>query len=252
MSEYQQGRISSYVVRAIGFCPEFVNRLVNLYDRIDGAGWGQIFIAGPYSVDLPKAVLARIKSQLDTKLDALKRLQVEQAAREMQEREAARAKQMAEEAAREDQARQEEAERKLKAAEAERKAIEAEAGARAARVQAEVERQQQIGQAKKAEGVLVDRTADCARHQLSDLVKSRETAEVLANVVITLCGSEVSAPLDGGVQVARLERNLLINGVADEHSRETLRSETKDRIVAMAVQARAGADAFAAQSEPTQ
>ena len=238
---YRLNTFSDFVVRKIGSCKENVEELIDVYDRVSGEGAGLAFLNGPYSSDLPRAVLHRVQPQLQAQLDDRDKAQAEQAVRDAQA--------AADAAIRRQQA---EAERQSRLAAAEQQAAEAKAAAaraqaeeKAATAKVEAARLQQVSDAKRADGLLIDKAGDCARQQLSSLVKSGESAEVLASAVMTLCNPQMSAAIDGGVVEFKLENSLPESAAGEGVYRERLRAELRDNIVALAVQAKAGTGPFA-------
>jgi hypothetical protein len=117
-----------------------------------------------------------------------------------------------------------------------------------AAVKAESARQLQIEEGKRAETLLIRRAADCSRAQLAGLVKSGETAEVLATAVMTICSSEVNAALDAGVSEFKIEQSMTNSDIGEGLFREKLRGNVREQIIALAVQAKAGVGAFAPAS----
>ena len=252
VTEYRNGTFNSYVVRTVRLCPTFVMNLLQAYDRFDGEGQGNAFLNGPYASDLPRAVLKRIKLQMDDRLASLNRQAEDQVAREAEQKAAREQQQKADELLRQEEARKEEVDRQARMAEAEQKAAQArasamlvEADAKLAATRLEAARQQQIGEARKVEALLVEKTDQCARQQLQGLLKSGESAEVLAGATMTICNREISDMLDGSVQKLRVERSAQPDETTEELYREKKRSETHDQVVALAVQAKAGVGAFA-------
>ncbi len=257
-SEFHGGTFNSYVNRLVDMCPDQVANLVQVYDGMDGPGRGRAFLDGPYADDLSRAVLKRIKPQLDVKVATYERGLAEQAKLKEQEKAEAEAHQKADEAARAEQARKEEADRQAAIAAAEQQAAaakaaasQAEAEAKAAAARVEAERLAQIDVAKKAEALLVDKAAACAREQLGSLVKSGESAEVLAAAVMTICGADMNHLLDSGVAEYKLENQLAVNDTGEAIVRERIKADAREQIVALAVQAKAGVGSFAAAKVET-
>ncbi|WP_237482918.1 hypothetical protein, partial [Lichenibacterium dinghuense] len=76
--QYRAGLLANYVTRQLQRCPREMNALLELYESTYGDGEAERFIQGPYSSDLPRAVLSVIRPQLDAKVEEAK--QAEQAA----------------------------------------------------------------------------------------------------------------------------------------------------------------------------
>ena len=244
-SELHDGTFNSYARRLVNSCSDQVADLIQVYDRVDGPGRARVFLDGPYSDDLPRAVLKRIQPQLDVKVAALERQLVAKAENEAREKAAT-------DAAQAEQNRKEEADRQAAIAVAEQQAsaakaaaAQAEADAKTVAAKAEAERLQRVEVAKKVEGLLIDKAAECARAQLGSLVKSGESAEVLASAVMTICGSDVDHLLDAGVAEHKLERQLPDSDAGEAVYREQIRADAHEQIVALAVQAKAGVGTFA-------
>lgn len=255
VTAYRDGTFNAYVVRVIGRCSDFVYDLIQVYDRVYGEGEGMTFLNGAYANDLPRAVLARIKPQLENKVVMLNRSLADKEAREEQARQAEADRQKAQDLVQQAEQRREDAERQARIAEAERKTAEqraataqAEAEQKAAAAKAEAVRLQQVEDAKKAETLLIDKAAECSRKQLTALVKSGESAEVLARAVMTICSAEVNTALDAGVSEWKLEKSLPDSAVGEDIYREKLKVDARDSITALAVQAKAGVGGFASTS----
>lgn len=263
---YRSGTFNAYIVRLIGRCPDYFTQLQQVYDRVYGQGELGTFIDGDYANDLPRAILRRIKPQLEAKVEVLTKSEAERAARIEEERQAELAREADErrveearervaEQARQERAQQEAAERQRQIALAEQQAAaakaaasQAQAEAKAAAAKAEAERLERVETAKKAETLLVDQAASCARKQLKSLVRSGESADVLATAVMTICGEEVGHALDSGVEEFKLEHQVGGSDLAEGIVRERLRSQAREQVIALAVQAKAGVGAFAPAS----
>lgn len=251
---YRDGTFNAYVVRMIGRCQNVVSDLVGVYDRVSGEGAGIAFLNGPYSNDLPRAVLRRIRSDLDSRVAVFNRVAAEQASREAQQQADAANQRRAADQALADEAKAAEAERqartelaKQQAAQAVAATTQAQAVAQVATAKVESERQLRLAEAKKSEYLIVEKAADCAHRQLTSLVKSGESAEVLATAVMTLCSTEVHAAVDSSYQRFQLETQAGGN-FGEASIREKVRADMRDEVIALAVQAKAGAGAFAPAS----
>jgi len=220
--QYRAGLLASYVQRLLQKCPAEMNALLDLYETTYGEGEAERFIRGPYLSDLPRAVLSVIRSQLDAKVEAAKRS--EEAADEA------------------DRARQANVNRRL---EEERAAtIRAEAETKAAEAKAVTERQERVDIAMRSMVVLRDKFYECVDRQLPGLVKSGETADVLASVAMTICGQALQQVQDSAIQVSEAKGESPDNDVAQSLLRAQIKTLVKDRVVADAVQAKAGVGAF--------
>lgn len=220
--QYRAGLLSSYVPRQLQKCPAEMNALLELYEATYGDGEAERFIRGPYLSDLPRAVLSVIRPQLDAKVDAAK--QAERAAFDAE------------------RARQIEVDRRL---EEDRAAtVRAEAETKAAEAKAAVEKQVRVDTALRAMSLLRDKFYECADHQLPGLVKSGESADVLASAAMTICGKPLSDVQDAAVEVSKA-KDEGSSSLAETVMREQVRTLVKERVVADAVQAKAGVGAFA-------
>ena len=194
---FKDGTFDTFVSSIMDRCPRPLAALSQAYDQAYGQGQGEVFINGNYAKDLPRAVLARIRPQLQAKADELRG---EEAARAISDAQAAK---------------EAEAVRQRAGAEAEQQASIARAEADRARAQelaaaqvAEAERLKQVGTADGAAKLLAVRSLDCSREQLKSLVKSGESAEVLASAVMTICGSDVDHFVEAGVKEYDLEHQI--------------------------------------------
>ena len=241
---FRDDGFSPYVRTMIERCPRYLEQLTQVYDQTYGPGQGQAFVDGPYAKDLPRAVLKRIQPQLQAKLDNLRRDEAAQAVRDAQAKETTDA-----------QARRAEADRQREAAESEQHVAEARAEAdrakaqeRAAAQSAEAERLKQVATATGAAKLLAVKALDCGHDQLKSLVKSGESAEVLASAVMTMCGSEVDNFVTAGAKEYVLERQVNEDDVGVGLAKEKLKADTREHFVALAVQAKAGVGSFAPAS----
>ena len=243
-SALKSGTFSSFAPLLIRRCSSYVADLLRSYDRAYGDGEASVFIKGPYSSDLPRAVLARIRPLLEAKIAKLDRDEAERAVRYQEDIRS-----------RQDEARRVEAERQRQIAEAQQQAAsaraaaaQADAEAKVIAAKAEADRLQRLEVAKKAESLLADKAADCARRQLRSLVRSGESAEVLASAVMTICGTEFGNMIQAGTENLKSENGLNGSSLGDKLLNERLRAQARDLIIALAVQAKAGVGAFAPAS----
>ena len=219
---YRKGGFPDYIGRQLGKCPREMNALLELYESTYGDGEAERFIKGPYLSDLPRAVLSVIRSQLDAKV-------ADQQADEERAREAEAAQQ---------------AETKRKAEEDRLATLKAQADQEAQKTRIAREKQERVEIATRTMNLLRDKFYDCADQQLPGLVKSGETAEVLANTVMTICSKPLNDALDAGLAVARAQDRLETQEASDDALTEELRRIVKERVVADAVQAKAGVGQF--------
>jgi hypothetical protein len=147
---YKQNLLGEYLKTTIQKCPDDLKRLWYTYEITYGPGTAWSFIKGPYSDDLERAVLARIKSQLETKLAEFDQKQILAKQRMAQEAESRRTEDERQAAL--SRQREEEAKAAAVKAEAETKAAEAKAAA---------EKQERLDIAKRALFVLRDKFYAC-------------------------------------------------------------------------------------------
>ena len=191
---YRENRFSPYVRSLVARCPMQVADLSNRYDRVYGSGAADEFIQGPYTNDLPRAVLARTKDKLQVRLDDYDRAQARaKAARQVEEQhQEAIARQRAED----DRTAAAKAETERKAAEADRAATEAKAAQ---------QKREQLDVANRAFSVLRDKMYTCVDAQLPQIVKSGESAEVLASAALTICNRTLVEAEDAGLDAQAIE-----------------------------------------------
>jgi hypothetical protein len=220
---YKEQRFSSYVQSLPKKCSSQFDALGQRYEQTYGEGSAYAFLTGPYATDLPRAVLARIKSKMDARLADYDQAQ---------------------KALRAENVRQEELSRQ-RAEEQRAATVRAEADRNAAEAKAAVEKREQVDVAKRAMSVLRDKFYDCADKQLVGLVKSGEGADVLASAAMTVCGQSLSDLQDSAIEVAAIQNDRKPEGVSEEALRLQVKSLVKERVVADAVQAKAGVGVFA-------
>ena len=224
--QYRDGLLASYVPKQLQKCPAEMNALLELYEETYGDGEAERFIRGPYLSDLPRAVLSVIRPQLDAKVDAAK--QAEQAAYQTE------------------MARQAESDRRI--AEDVAAAARADAEGKAAEAKAVTEKKERVDTAMRSMALLRDKFYDCADHQLPGLVKSGESADVLATAAMTICGKPLSDVQDAALEVSKAKEDGS-SSLGEAVMREQIKTLVKERVVADAVQAKAGVGAFAATSK---
>lgn len=66
----EAGRLAGLLARPIKACEAQVRSMISEHDRIYGPLTGQSFFDGPYTTDLPRAVLGRIKGELQRRASA--------------------------------------------------------------------------------------------------------------------------------------------------------------------------------------
>lgn len=166
-------------------CLPHLEVLVAQHDYLHGAGTGVGFVTGPYRSDLQRAVLTRIKGELDRRVAA------------------------------QDQA---------------------EAAQRAEKVRLDAERAEAIDKLTRAARSIRDIFYECATAQLTKLVRSAETADVLATAAMTICRKELDDAFAAWTAVARADGSLSNEGAF----RELLHKTTRDSVLTTAVQLKAG------------
>jgi hypothetical protein len=78
---YLAGRMRTFFADALSSCGEQVRTLANQHDLIYGPGTGNPFVTGPYFADLERAVLSRIKPEIDRQIAAAEQRRAEERAR---------------------------------------------------------------------------------------------------------------------------------------------------------------------------
>ena len=222
---YRQGQLSDYLGRQLAHCPGEMSALLDLYEGTYGDGTAEQFIKGPYLWDLPRAVLSLIKPQLDAKV-----------ADQMQNEENVRQQEANLEAAA--KLKQEQDLLSAEKIESERKAVA---------YKAALDKQDRVNSTQEALAVLRDKFYECADHQLRGLVKSGETADVLANAAMTICGASLSDVQDSALEVAKAKEEAVTGDAADV-LRQQIAALVKQRVVADAVQAKAGMGVFSSST----
>lgn len=224
--QYRASLLGSYVARQLQKCPAEMNALLSLCESTYGDGEAERFVQGPYIADLPRAVLSVIRPQLDAKVEAATRSEQVAYADEL--------------------ARQSEADRRL--AEERAATVRAEAETKATEAKAAMEKQGRVDTAMRSMAVLRDKFYECADRQLLGLVKSGESADVLASAAMTICGKPLSDVQDAAFEVSKA-REETAGSVGEVVMREQVKTLVKERVVADAVQAKAGVGVFATMSK---
>lgn len=169
-------------------CLPQLEALAAQHDFLHGPGTGVAFVGGPYRGDLQRAVLSRIKGELDRRVAA------------------------------QDQA---------------------EAAQRAEKARVDAERAETIERLTRAARSIRDIFYECSTAQLTKLVRSAETADVLATAAMTICRKELDDAFAAWIAVARADGSLSNEGAF----RELLRKATRDSVLTTAVQLKAGGPA---------
>lgn len=78
---YQLGRMRTFLGDAIPACSEQIRVLSQQHDVIYGPGTGHTFVTGPYFADLERAVLSRIRPEIDRQIAAAEQRRAEERAR---------------------------------------------------------------------------------------------------------------------------------------------------------------------------
>ncbi len=231
---YRENRFSPYVRGLVTRCPTQLADLSARYDRVYGSGAADEFIQGSYTNDLPRAVLARTKDKLQARLDDYDRAQARAKAERKAEEEHQEA--LARQRAEDDRTAAAKAENERKAAEADRAATEAKAAQ---------QKREQLDVANRAFSVLRDKMYACVDAQLPQIVKSGESAEVLASAALTICNRTLIETEDAGLDAQAIENGSRPSGLVEEAFREKAKAVVRERAVADAVMAKAGVGQFA-------
>lgn len=110
--------------------------------------------------------------------------------------------------------------------------------------QANAARHRRIEEATRTRNLLRDRMYDCTTNELSNLVASSETADVLATAAMTVCRQQVQATIDAFLEVARAE------GRENNGLWEVVRDIIRKNVMTNAVQVRAAAVRPPAETRP--
>lgn len=90
VSSYRSSTLQLVIDEAWKACSSWLVEVVNQHDALHGQGTGMPFVTGAYRADLPRAVLARIKGELDRRVTAEieweAAIQAQQAEREAKQR----------------------------------------------------------------------------------------------------------------------------------------------------------------------
>ena len=251
VTAYSGGTLAVYLRQQLQHCPDQISTLLNEYDQIYGEGQGAQFIKGPYSADLERAVLNRIRTSLENKVEAQRQQRLQAEKQAIEDRERAQQQAQAEAAERERQEAQASAEAETRLAEAKQKAelekaaeLEAEANAKAAAAKAEAEKQGRLDDGRRAMVLLRDKYDDCAVKQLRALVKSGEAASVLASAVLTICQTNIENMTDAASGQWQIEQGRKPSSGEVDAIGSSVRDALRDRTTAYAVEAKAGAGPF--------
>ena len=207
---YRSGDLSGAIASAAKFCEAEIRRMMSAQDRIFGYGQGRVFYQGAYLNDLSRAVLTRVKDQLEAR-------RVEDDRRR---------------AALYEERQRRDAERRVELArlENERKVQE---------LRSEQLRQQRLEAVQGATGLLRDRAMDCVGREVRDMVRSGETADVLATAAMTICSTEITRFVEAFIQEKGVENNSTLGSAEAELFKEVGRAKVREQVVAIAVKAKA-------------
>ena len=65
LAAVQQNSLGELIAEKTSNCPSAVQQMIAVYDKLNGPGTGVVFFRGPYAADLPRAVMVRIKPEID-------------------------------------------------------------------------------------------------------------------------------------------------------------------------------------------
>jgi hypothetical protein len=241
---FARGELAANLTGPLRRCAGPLRFMITEQDRIYGQGSGRGFFDGPYTEDLPRAIIARIGKTLARMSEEAERQQAErqlEADREAAFRQAEAERLAAErraEAQRVAAERQGEADRR----DAERKVELArlESERRAEQLKQEDLKRQRTAAIEGANNLLRDRVLECVGREMRDLVRSGETADVLATATMTICSAEIHRFLDGVIDLRKIEAGLAYVGDAEKTALRTAgRVGVRDQVVAIAVKAKA-------------
>jgi hypothetical protein len=204
LSAYRAGTFTEYVRRnAREVCPREVATLISQGNLIAWYGYGDAFYNGAYLADLPRAVLTRIRAQLD--------IAAEEASKREVERD--RLGTIAQ--------RKREEERKVE----------------------EERRKRNLENSEKAFDLLRDALYACTAREIVSMLSSGETAEVLATASLTMCNKEYEQALLGSRQLAEARIGGRISDQEDDVLRAESDAVIKKTVTTSAVKLKAmGAD----------
>lgn len=127
----------------------------------------------------------------------------------------------------------------------------AEADARAEQARLEVERQQNIDRLERAADALRERAYDCTTEQLSKLISSSESAEVLSTAAMTICRKEIDDALQARVDIVRFKVGVGNSAASEPALRDEMRKVVRNNVITHAVQLKAGSGPRAATPVPS-
>lgn len=238
-------------------CSGAVGFMVMEFDRVYYQGAGDVFLKGAYHDDLPRAVLRRIGPEINRRQAELDRQRVEAVKRQAEEERLQDEKRAADRAAAERRRAEEErkaaeirAETELRQVElraeaekrdAERKlqAEKLESDRRAEEIRKTELKRQQLDAASKAAELLKERMYACAAHEMQDLVKSGESADVLASAAMTLCSGDVDKALNGLIEAEKIRTEALIGSAEAEAVKTAGKVVIREHVLANAVKVKA-------------
>jgi hypothetical protein len=61
----QQNKLGELIAEMTPNCAFAIQQMIAVYDQLNGPGTGVVFFQGPYTADLPRAVMVRIKPEID-------------------------------------------------------------------------------------------------------------------------------------------------------------------------------------------
>jgi hypothetical protein len=99
---------------------------------------------------------------------------------------------------------------------------------------------QNVDRLERAADTLRDRAYGCTTDQLSKLVLSAESAEVLATAAMTICRREIDDALQARMEVVRAKTGPSYSSVGESEFREEMRKVVRNTVVTNAVQIKAG------------
>ena len=243
---YSRGELATNLGNPIRRCAGQLRFMITEHDRIYGYGAGKQFYDGPYIEDLPRAVVKRIGPQLDRVMADLQRRDAERQVELQHAQDVRRAELAQQDADRKTESDRQAAARKVEAEQrdADRKlALErTESQRRAEQLKGEELKRQQLDAASGANRILRDRVLECVGHEMQDLVKSGESAEILATATMTICSAQVDKLLEGLIDAQKIETGAVYVGEGEKSAlRNSGRAGIREQVLTVAVRAKASA-----------
>lgn len=186
---YRYNNLGPMIAEGWRACANSLAEIVIMHDSLHGQGTGVVFVKGAYADDLPRAVRSRLQAEMDRRIAAIDRAEVE---------------------------------------------------ARAEQARLEVERQQNIDRLERAADALRERAYDCTSEQLSKLISSSETAEVLSTAAMTICRKEIDDALQARIDIARFKVGAGYSTAGEPALRDEMRKVVRNNVITHAVQMKAG------------